>query len=151
MQSSKPSFMAIWLAGQFVTRCPQPCPFQQCSFPCPCCNLCVCACVFLQLSELEDASSTRVVPSCMRARPPLRLPHHTVHAISVGFGAVRVMNDLLAPWWCVWRVPWRAGHAIVRHQKVAGRPALLLICALFSPIHICLGFMPSSKAGGVFS
>jgi len=136
MQSSKPSFMAIWLAGQFVTRCPQPCPFQ-CSFLCPCLRICVC--VFLQLSEVEDA----------------RGGYHTItHALLFVFPITACLQFrqvlepflshewLLGPWWCVWMAAWSAGHAIVWFQKVAARPALLVAAFFFSSHpYTCLGFI----------
>ena len=140
MQSSKPSFMAIWLAGQFVTRCPQPCPFQ-CSFLCPCLRICVC--VFLQLSEVEDA----------------RGGYHTItHALLFVFPITACLQFrqvlepflshewLLGPWWCVWMAAWSAGHAIVWFQKVAARPAgFASSCLFFRPIHIRA--LASSKTG----
>jgi hypothetical protein len=117
-ERSKHSFMAIWLGGQFVTRCPQVCPFRCMHAPFLSPLICLCVCV------LSDACTLalRGTPSC----PPSSSPSH--RACNLGS-----FLELFLSWmtWdlgasCVWMVAWSAGHAIVWLQKVAGRPAIYI-------------------------
>jgi hypothetical protein len=76
-ERSKHSFMAIWLGGQFVTRCPQVCPFRCMHAPFLSPLICLCVCVsFPMHARLHWGAPHHAL---------LRLPRHTVHAIWVVF------------------------------------------------------------------